>query len=221
MPNPYWKRSATDLLRGAVGSLGSALRPRRLLPLLQRPGVLIAASMLFLTGCVQQLDLSSREGAAPLPVVPAKVGDFTFERSPVGDAEFTRYRDMALILDYGFYAVRQDTVAVGTLQTASFKPGLRAENRKVREGVLTSLGGTPKVSKVAGEVFYTVTVNDLRLVVWFPKDGQTYQLLSATKDLANPTDLFARLIAVEQGRPASQVPTQQGAPPADARRGAA
>ena len=86
--------------------------------------------------------------------------------------------------------------------------------------MLLSLGGGPKASKVGGELFYSSQVNDLRLVVWFPRDGQTYQLLSATKDLPNPTDLFARLVAVEQGRAESSVNTQEGAPPADVRRDA-
>jgi hypothetical protein len=152
--------------------------------------------------------------------VPAKVGAFRFEPSNLAEAQFKRYQDIALIERYGFYVVRQDGLAVGTLQTASFKAGLRAENKKVREGVLTSLGGSPKVTKVAGELFYTVQVNDLRLVVWFPRDGLTYQLLAATKDLPNPTDLFVRLIAVEQGRTAQSVNTHEGAPPADVRRGA-
>jgi transglutaminase-like putative cysteine protease len=221
LPNPYWKRSIPDVLLGWVVSGARALRPRRLVPLLGRSTAVVIACAFLLTGCVQQLDLSnSPKGVAPLPSIPAKVGDYTIERSPVGDAEFKRYRDIALIQDYGFYAVRQDNVAVATLQTANFKAGLRAKNHKVREGVLTTLGGSPQVTKVAGQVFYTVMVNDLRLVVWFPKDGRTYQLLAATKDLANPTDLFARLIAVEQGKSATEVATQQGAAPSDGRRSA-
>lgn len=222
MPNPYWRRSPFDVVLSALArfgrGLGRALRPQRMVPLLTRSPVLVVLAFL-LSGCVQQLDLStSATGAAPLPSVPPQVGAFRFEPSQLAEKQFERYSDIALIQDYGFFVVRQDNVAVGTLQTATFKPGLRSENRKVREGVLTSLGGQPKVSKVAGELFYTVQVNDLRLVVWFPEDGQTYHLMAATKDLANPTDLFARLIAVEQGRSADSVNTQEGAPPADARR---
>jgi hypothetical protein len=196
------------------------LTPARLAPLLSRSSAAVLVLCAFLmTGCVQQLDLSaSAKGVAALPDVPAKVGAFRFERSSLADPQFKHYSDIALLQRYGFYVVRQDGVAVGTLQTASFKSGLRAENRKVREGVLTSLGGTPQVTKVAGQLFYTVTVNDLRLVVWFPKDGLTYQLLAATKDLANPTDLFVRLIAVEEGRTEESVNTQEGAPPVDVRR---
>jgi hypothetical protein len=220
LPNPYWRQNPLDVVLGWVATAGRALRPR-MVPMLSRSSAVVLLCAFLTTGCVQQLDLSTnRTGAAPLPTVPAKVGDYTIERTPVGDAQFQRYRDIALIQDYGFYVVRQDKVAVATLQTASFKPGLRAKNHTVREKVLESLGGGPKASKVAGELFYTSQVNDLRLVVWFPRDGQTYQLLSATKDLTNPTDLFARLIAVEEGRSAETVDTHQGAPPADVRRGA-
>jgi transglutaminase-like putative cysteine protease len=215
LPNPYWTGSLTAVLRRRL-----TVSLRRAVPGLARASAVLVA-LTMLTGCVQQLDLSaSAKGVAPLPSIPKAVGGFTIERTPVGDAQFTRYKDIALIRDYGFYVVRQDSVAVATLQTANFKSGLRSDNRKVREGVLTSLGGTPVVTKVAGHLFYTVTVNDLRLVVWFPKDGLTYQLLSATKELANPTDFFARLLAVEQGEAESSVNTQQGAPPADARRNA-
>ena len=63
-----------------------------------------------------------------------------------------------------------------------------------------------------------VDTNDLRILVWFPKDGQTYQLLAATKDLEDPGALFAQLLAVEQGRAASSVVIQQGEAPVDERR---
>jgi hypothetical protein len=220
LPNPYWKRSLVEVVLGWITRVARALRPR-MIPLLSRSSVLLLVCALLSSGCVQQLDLSnSPKGVAPLPSVPPKVGDYTIERTPVGDAQFKRYHDIALIQRYGFYVVRQDKVAVATLQTASFKAGLRSQNREVREKVLLSLGGGPKASKVGGELFYSSQVNDLRLVVWFPRDGQTYQLLSATKDLPNPTDLFARLVAVEQGRAESSVNTQEGAPPADVRRDA-
>jgi hypothetical protein len=225
LPNPYWQRSPLDVVlawfAGAARAVRRTVLPRTV-PLLSRSSALVLVLSAFLmSGCVQQLDLSaSARGVAPLPTVPAKVGAFRFEPSNLAEAQFKRYQDIALIERYGFYVVRQDGLAVGTLQTASFKAGLRAENKKVREGVLTSLGGSPKVTKVAGELFYTVQVNDLRLVVWFPRDGLTYQLLAATKDLPNPTDLFVRLIAVEQGRTAQSVNTHEGAPPADVRRGA-
>lgn len=219
MPNPYWKRNP---IRRVLGLRHRLRLRRRLTPRFGAAVVVLVACALSLTGCVQQVDLSSKASAAvaPLPTIPGAVDEHTFERTPVADAQFKKYRNLALIQDYGFYIVRKGKLAVGTLQTATFKSGLRAENRKVREGVLTSLGGTPKVSRVGGETFYTVVVNELQLVVWFPRDGLTYQLLSATKDLPDPTELFARLIAVEEGRSADSVDTNQGAPPADVRRSA-
>lgn len=227
LPNPYWRSNPIAAFFGRV------LRPlrvsprklaRRLVPALGRSStfaiLLAVASSFLLGGCVQQLDLSSEASAevAPLPAIPTNVGDFTLESTPIGDAQFKKYRDVALIQNYGFFVVRNGKLAVATLQTATFKAGLRAENEKVREGVLTSLGGTPKVSKVGGQIFYTVTVNELQLVVWFPRDGQTYQVLSATKDLPNPTEFFARLIAVQQGKSEDSVDTNRGAPPIDVRR---
>jgi hypothetical protein len=219
LPNPYWKRSPLDVVGAAVARALRMLTPARLAPLLTRSAVLALACAFLTSGCARSVDLSSSpKGVAPLPSIPTKVGDYTLEKTPVGDAAFQKYRSILLIQDYGFYAVRQDNVAVATLQTATYKAGLRSQNHRVREGVLTTLGSQPRVTKVAGQVFYTVTVNDLRLVVWFPKDGRTYQLLAATPQLTNPTDLFAQLIAVEQGKSATQVAIQQGAPAPDGRR---
>jgi hypothetical protein len=218
LPNPYWQNNPIAVAFGRVRTTRRALT-RRMLPMLGRSAVLLVVCAFFLSGCVQQPDLSNTAAAvAPLPVIPAKVSDYTFEATPIGDAQFKKYRDVALIQSYGFYVVRKGKLAVATLQTAAFKQGLRSENQKVREGVLSSLGGTPKASKLGGELFYTVAVNELQLIVWFPKNGQTYQLLSATKELPNPTELFARLIAVEQGRSEDSVDTNQGAPPLDVRR---
>lgn len=218
MPNLYYRRGPLQLLWALLRAV-PRLSVRRIAPALSRASVVLVA-VLSLTGCVQQVDLAPRPGAAaPLPTVPAKLGDFSFERTTLGDTQFEQYRDIALISRYQLFAVRRSGVAIATLQTSSFKPGLRARNRHVREGVLTSLGGSPAVSKVGGEIFYTVTVNELRLLVWFAHDGQSYQLLAATKDLDNPIDLFARLVAVEQGKSDTETTIEQGAPPADARRG--
>lgn len=225
MPNPYWQHNPVARVFGAIRS-GRRLvfrNVRRLTPRLGRASALLLVLVGFFTSsCVQQVNLSTNAAAAvaPLPSIPAKVDAHTFEQTPIADAQFKKYRDVSLIQDYGFYVVREGKLAVGTLQTASFKAGLKAENRKVREGVLTSLGGTPKVSRVGGETFYTVGVNELQLVVWFPRDGLTYQLLSATKDLPNPAELLAKLIAVQEGRSADSVDTNQGAPPLDVRRSA-
>ncbi len=217
MPNPYWRGGRGPGLLARLRSVPRRLR--RLNPTVGRAAVLLLVCAFFLSGCVQQLDLSSTAKAvAPLPAIPKLVGDYSFEETPIGNAQFAKYRDVSLIQSYGFYVVRHDSVAVATLQTAAFKGGLRSENKQVREGVLTSLGGTPKVVRVGGEVFYAVNVNQLQLIVWFPRDGQTYQLLSATPELTDPTVLFARLLAVEAGRSADSVDTNQGAPPQDVRR---
>ena len=218
MPNLYYRRGPLELVRAGLRSV-PRLWFRRMAPGLARASVLLVVAS-SLTGCVQQVDLSAKAGAAaPVPSIPVKLGDFSFERTTLGDQQFEQYKDMALISDYQLFALRRSGVAVGTLQTASFKAGLKSRNRQVREGVLTSLGGQPTVSKVGGEIFYTVTVNELRLLVWFAHDGDTYQLLAATKDLDNPTDLFARLVAAEQGKSDTETTIEQGAPPSDARRG--
>lgn len=223
LPNPYWKRSPVAVVTSGVRA-GLRKVPRPSLRMMSRSTVLLVLAALAITtlsGCVQQIDLSSSaKGVSLLPTVPHDVDTFTFESTPIGDAQFKKYQDIALIQSYGFYVIRDGAVAVGTLQTGSFKSGLKAQNDKVREGVLKSLGGTPKATRVGGELFYAVSVNELTLVVWFPPNGRTYQLLSATKDLANPTELFARLIAVERGRAADSVDTNQGAPPPDVRRSA-
>jgi hypothetical protein len=226
MPNLYYRHGPLLLLGSGVRKVGRGLvrgvrllSPRRMIPAFGRASAFIIA-LVMLSGCVQQIDLAaSPKLSAPLPVIPSNLGDFRFEQTHLGDQAFGQYRDIALISDYQLFAVRKAGVAVGTLQTATFKPGLRSRNRKVREGVLTSLGGEPTVSKIGGEIFYTVSVNELRLLVWFAHDGLTYQLLAATKDLDKPDDLFARLIAVEQGKSDTDVTIEQGAPPGDARRG--
>ncbi|MFN2537743.1 MAG: transglutaminase domain-containing protein, partial [Mycobacteriales bacterium] len=139
LPNPYWRRSVVEVAWGSARSAIKRLRALRLLrltPDVARSSAMVIACMVMLTGCVQQVDLSDDPArTAPLPRVPETVGDFTFEPTNVGDALFRRYHDIALISRYGFYAIRRDHVAVATLQTATFKSGLRAENRTVRAGV--------------------------------------------------------------------------------------
>lgn len=233
LPNPYWRRSLPSIVSAALRRVGRVLMrtlsPRRALRAIRggagrravnSSAVIALLCTLFLGGCVQKPDLSfAPQHDAVLPSVPAKVEKFSFQPTKEGAKLFDKHRNRSLISTFNMYVVREDNVAIGTLQTSSFKPGLRSENRKVREGVLTSLGGTPTISRVGGQVFYTVIVNELKLVVWFPPDGLTYHLLAATKDLADPSGLLAKLIAVEQGRDASSVSTAEGAPPADVRQG--
>lgn len=219
MPNLYYRRGPLQLLADGARAVRTRVSWRAMVPVAGRATALLVA-MSLLTGCVQQIDLTGRPGrSAALPVVPGKLGDFQFEATSLADKQFEQYRDIALISDFDLYAVRRAGVAVGTLQTATFKPGLRSRNHRVREGVLSSLGGQPQVSRIGGEIFYTISVNELRLLVWFAHDGLTYQLLAATKDLDKPDDLFARLVAVEQGKSDTESTIEQGSPPGDVRRG--
>lgn len=225
MPNLYYRRGPVALalgglralLRAAAGVAGR-LQWRRMLPALSRASVILIA-LITLSGCVQRVDMSTAAASAPLPSVPAKLDQFAFKRTKLGDPQFEAIRDVAIISDYRLYVIRKSRVAVGTLQTATFKPGLRSRNRQVREGVLTTLGGDPKAIKVGGEIFYAVTINQLRLLVWFARDGQTYHMLAASKDIDKPEELFARIVAKGQGKSDKDITVEQGAPPADVRRG--
>jgi hypothetical protein len=225
IPNPYWNvRLAPAVRRVARASLRAVDprrlgRLRRLAPSFARPHVLLLALALLSSGCVQRIDATTTAGAAPLPSVPPHVGSFEFEPDPSGQKAFARYRAVALVSDLALYAVRDRGTAVGTLQTATFKPGLRALNSEVRQGVLETIGGNPTVIKVAGERFYTVTINDIKLLVWFTPDGARYQLLAATRELPDPEALLSQLIAAQRGTTVNRADLERRLPPGDVRRG--
>jgi len=223
MPNAYWKRGPVRAVGAALGRVRHSLRerPGRMRKVLGGTSavILLIVLVLFTAGCQQQLNLTST-AHAPLPPIPAAVGSYQFNPDPLAQSQFDQLRKVALIADYDFYAIRQDNVVVGTLQTAAFKAGLKADNRAVRAGVLSSLGGSSQISKVANQIFYTENINALTYVVWFPPDGLTYQLLAATQSIVDPTALFAQLITVEQGGSVTSAQIERGAPPVDSRRSA-
>jgi hypothetical protein len=174
---------------------------------------------LLLAGCGDQPNLSSAlPGAAPLPSVPASVDGFTLKPQSIAAAAFAPYKAQALISAVKLYAVRQDGVAVATLQTSSFKPGLRSRNLSVRQGVISTLGGTATVERVAGQALYVTTINQLKLLVHFAANGQTYELLAADSGLSDPDQFLAALVTAQQGGSVASV-LKQGPPPVDARLG--
>jgi hypothetical protein len=154
---------------------------------------------------------------APLPAVPASVDGLKFQPQDA-TAAFAPYRAQALVASVGLYAVRQSGVAVGTLQTAVFKPRLAASSLTVREKVISTLGGDPAVEVVGGQRIYATTVNQLRLLVHFAADGRSYEVFAASSAVADPDGVFAALLTAQQGPssgPSVQVVTVR---PSDARR---
>lgn len=221
IPNFYWRPNITKvpsrILRLARRGL-TARSWRRLAPSLGHGSVSMLALMFLLAGCVQHVDLSTPKSAAPLLKVPHQVGAARYELDHTSERAFAQYRDVALVNQLSLYVLRVDDVAVGTLQVAAFKPGLRSHSDKVREGVLTTIGGKPRVERVDGERFYAVTVNNIRILIWFTPDGRQYQLLAATKDVVDPEATLAALIAAQQGRSGTTT-TTRGTLPVDVRRG--
>ncbi|MHB8449485.1 MAG: DUF3488 and transglutaminase-like domain-containing protein [Mycobacteriales bacterium] len=230
VPNLWWSARISHRFAVARQVGRSAFSPRgwwrglRRLRLRWRPGTTGAALLLLLVGltlagCGQQPNLATDAAATlPLPVVPSRVNGLTLQSEGFAAAAFAPYRAQALISNLALYAVRLRGVAVGTLQTAVFKPGLRSRNLAVRRGVIDSLGASPSLEVVGGQRLYVVTVNQVRLLVHFSADGQTYELLAADNQLPNPDQFFAATLTTQEGGSAVTA-SLSGAPPADLRRG--
>ncbi|HVV75618.1 MAG TPA: transglutaminase domain-containing protein [Mycobacteriales bacterium] len=224
IPN-LWLRHRLRLmsrLRAAITALRRGVRrPRDLRRRLAKvsvgsaPLIVVLLMVGMLSGCGAATRAPAQ--AAPLPSVPATVGAYQLQLKPSAQDVFNQYRAKALISSLALYGIRSKGVTVGTLQTASLKPGLKWQNSTVRKAVITSLGGTPTLHIVNGVSIYEVTINQVQLFAHFMPSGRTYELLGAGPDFNNPESFFTQTLAVQEGQPG--IAAVAPGPTTDPRRG--
>lgn len=185
---------------------------------------LLGCASLVLGGCVQDVDLKVRpaaEAVAPLPEVPTELGKYRFEADPKGEQAFEFYYDASLAAAGRLYAVRDTTgIVQATLQTTVLKPALRERARKVRSGILRGIGGDRfKLVRLGGERVYSMRMPEQRFLLAFSPDGESYQLLVATRDFTDADQLFIDLLSKQRGKEAVVLAQTGGAAPPDPRRG--
>lgn len=236
IPNLWWpwspRRRAVQLVRGRLASWGALLkrlRRARLRQMARRNAttgaslwLLVLAASLVLGGCVQDVDLRTRVAVneLSLPEVPAELSGYRFERDPKGAEAFEAYYPTSLAAAGELFAVRgPDNVVVATLQTTMLKPALKDRGRAVRAGILKGIAGERfKLVRLGGERVYTASLPEQRLLLAFAEDGQSYQLLVATRGFESAEQFFVDLLARQRGRTADPLEAG-GAPPPDPRRG--
>ncbi|MFT5223523.1 MAG: hypothetical protein ACI867_001844, partial [Glaciecola sp.] len=205
----------------ALNRIGRPPRAKFRIPGLSRTTLLMVALMaMTLSGCVQDVNLAELKGTVgPLPEVPEQVGDYVLKLEEGYEQALAVASEQALIGDLALYSINDRGLTVGTLQVAGFKPGLDGRQREVLSGVLGSLGGNPEVSVVAGERIYSISINQLRLIVFFAEDGKSYQLLAAGPEFENPEAAFVSFLAAQRGEDVPDAAQLAGVPPRDIRRG--
>lgn len=216
LPNVWWQLPA----RAGVPRLRPRLRNRRRPAFASAALVLLVA--LLLGGCAQQVDLSRSVARPPaLPAVPTTLTGYTLKPDDAAATAFAHLPKDALISSGRIYAIRHGTLAVGTLQTSAFKPGLvhasRSQQDQAVAGVLSSLGGGFSAERIGGQQLFAASVGAQREVVYFSPDRTGYQLLIASAALPHPDTLLAAAVVAEHGGNATAVTA--GATAYDPRRG--
>jgi hypothetical protein len=233
MPNLWWRSRREAAQPAAHGRRARRMR-RKLMPKrlfrngMPRPRlrVLVPAATAALmlaaiaaTGGVEQVDLTSAVSVA-LPSVPAAVDGYDFDAFDA-HAAFDSYGTDSLVTGGRFFGIRSHGVVVGSFEQAAFKPGPRARGDKLRLGVLDSLRiHVDDVVRLSGERVYQRRAAEQTTYLWLADDLSSFQLLIATREIADPASLFARLLAAQRGETIERGVRIVDAPPDDPRRGA-
>jgi hypothetical protein len=231
IPNLWWRASLPRRAGNALRRAWRATRFRRRSRSV--PGAAVIVVLLGIIGggllgaCARDVDLSpGAPGAAAarpaMPKVPAAVSGFRFELEPRGAKAFASAAKASLVSGGELFAIKgADGVVGGTLQVAAFKPGLRGRERETRDGVLQSIGhGRLRLQRLGDARVYVLRLPEQRLLLSFAPDGRSYQLLVASRDLADPEQLFVDLLAAQRGEQPVSLAKTGVAPPVDPRRGA-
>lgn len=226
IPNLWWPRPSLrsrvkQRARRSVSALRQLVSVAVSRPLrLARRGTTVAGAVLFitvLTSCVQSVDLaSSASSALPRVIVPAKLGELSFEREPSSEQAFTKAGPDALVGAARVFSVRRGDNVVGALQVAAFKRAVSGRQREVRAGVLEGLGGPEfQLQRFGRELIYTQRLPELQRLLWFPTSGAYYELFIARSDFDEAAEVFADILAYQRGERANEVVVLR----ADPRRG--
>ncbi len=138
--------------------------------------------------------------ALPKALVPAESSGLTFRREVQAEASFRKAGREALVRRGQVYSIHDGAEIQGSFQVAEFKPGLAAQQRDVREGVLKSIsGGRFELTRIGTERVFQLRLPEQRMLVWFPPDGRYYELMVARQGFDRAEQLFVNLLAFQRG----------------------
>lgn len=166
----------------------------------------VAAALLVLTACGTTARTPTDE--ATVPAMPSTLAGFIFQREPIAEAAYARAGSASLVGDDGLvYTLRRDDTVEAYLQVARFKDGVSALDRRVRDGVLSSIGsGSFKRQRLGTERIWTQTLPEQRMHLWFTPGGSTMLLLVARRSFDQSADAFGSILRFVKGIESSPRP---------------
>ncbi len=182
----------------AARSLRSLKRLRRLIPIGATSVLLIALAAS--SSCAHEIQAAPGTSRVPERLVPAKLGKLAFKRERQVEGAFAKAGAKALVDEGRVFTVREDKDVHGYIEVASFRPGLGAGRKEVREGVLEGIAtGRFEPTRLGRERVYLTRTSEQTFFLWFPPSGRYFSLLVARRDFADADRVFASVIAYQQG----------------------
>lgn len=218
IPNLWWPRVETGApLRARLGrrikGVAEIFRAatRRALP---AASALLMA--LLMSGCVQDVDLTSSE-PAPLPerIAPETLDGLELSREPAMEEPYTAENPDALVSDARVYSVRDQGEVVAALQVVAFKEALEDRQDEARAGVLEELGGSEfELHRLGNSYVYMQRLAEQQFFLWFPPEGAYYEMFIARNDFERAPETFAGILGYQLGETVGPIVV-----PPDPRRG--
>lgn len=158
-------------------------------------------------------------GAPVIPdrIVPEEVEGLRVTRETDIEGAFDAAGPDGLVATGRVFTLRDDEGVLGALQVGSFKPGLDATDRELREGVLGGVeSGTFELTRVGDERIYVQRLAEQRILVWFSPRMEYYELFVGRQGFEAAERVFARILAYQRGDELRTVPgvvdPRRGAP---------
>ncbi len=185
--------------------------------------VALVAVLLVLTG-VGVVSTSRSEPVLgpprPLPaqLVPTALGDVRFVRERAAESSFGAG---SLTTEGQVFSVRQGDVVQGSIQVAALAPRVDVRDPRVRDQVLSGVGGGRFApARIGEERVFRLASGEQTVLLSFARDGRGYTLMSARAAYADAERLFAAVLAFGRGEGAASLGTPD-VPVPDPRRGSA
>jgi hypothetical protein len=89
-----------------------------------------------------------------------------------------------------------------SLQTASFRRGVSADDPRVRRAVVRAIGGGVfRLGRLGNQRVYTLEQPEQHIALWFAPDGRSYVLLVARAAFTAADDVLAAALEDVRGAP--------------------
>jgi hypothetical protein len=185
--------------------------------------VLVVGLAAMVPSCARTVDLATAPVASRFPprLVPDALDDIRFVRESALEKNFAKAGSVALVNEGRVFSVHQGDDIQGSVQIATFKPGLDDRENELRRGMLHSIGaGRFELTRIANERVYILDLPEQRMLLWLAPNRAYYQLVVSRKAFAQADEMFVRLLAYQRTGSLERIDTGQTTP-LDPRRGIA